>query len=334
MKCLPENRLNVANGNVLHDCHAEILAIRAFNRYLLDEVAELAAIGYSTTSDRDAGLVVERSTTSSRLFRIRDGIRIHMYCSEAPCGDASMELIMNQQDDPTPWTSAKPTQKDGSSDLMLGRGYFSELGVVRRKPSRPDAPPTLSKSCSDKLALRQCTSLLSTVTTSIIDPANAYLSTVVLPDSQIVPTACERAFSANGRMKPVNEVCTSWSAGYSFQPFTVVGTSHNFTFSRQLEAGVNKVVPSNLTTIAYGKVQETLINGVLQGRKQSDPKGASSISRRKTWEVASAIAKSPALSYNMLKQQSIERIMVKEQIQSLALRGWIQNDGDSEWMLE
>ena len=66
-------------------------------------------------------------------YTIRPEIRIHMYCSEAPCGDASMELVMDRQDDATPW----PVRCGGDANPncgMLGRGHFSELGVVRRKP--------------------------------------------------------------------------------------------------------------------------------------------------------------------------------------------------------
>lgn len=130
------------------------------------------------------------------------------------------------------------------------------------------------------------------------------------------------------------DVRASWSAGYDFHPFIVAGTSLDFEFSRKLEAGINKVVPSNLAAIAYGNVQETVINGVLQGRKQTDPKGASSISGRKMWEAANTISALPATTYDMLKRQSSVRIMVKEQTQAFALQGWIQNKGDSEWKLE
>lgn len=55
-------------------------------------------------------------------------------------GDASMELTMAAQDDASPWTSSPSTLElsDVSHNhqypALQGRGYFSELGVVRRKP--------------------------------------------------------------------------------------------------------------------------------------------------------------------------------------------------------
>ena len=45
MRCLPHSKLTLAKGNVLHDWHAEVLVIRAFNRWLVDACADLAREG-------------------------------------------------------------------------------------------------------------------------------------------------------------------------------------------------------------------------------------------------------------------------------------------------
>ena len=46
-----------------------------------------------------------------------------------------MELVMEAQDDATPWVLVEPaTAADGSVQSLPGREYFSELGIVRRKP--------------------------------------------------------------------------------------------------------------------------------------------------------------------------------------------------------
>ena len=139
-----------------------------------------------------------------------------------------MENIMAAQDDATPWREVQPPDSD-----LLGRGHFDQLGVVRRKPARADAPVTLSKSCSDKLALKQVTGLLSTIVSKLVWPANVYLASLVLPEGQIVPTAVERAWGENGRLKPVvdidHETKETWSeAGYSFQTFSFLATSRSF----------------------------------------------------------------------------------------------------------
>lgn len=124
MKCLPTSKLRLAKGRILHDSHAEILALRAFNHFLLQECIKMIR-------DEDEGSrYLIKSTVDCVLFTIRPRIKIHLYCSEAPCGDASMELIMQKQDDATPWTTPRV------SGGLLGRGNFSELGVVRRKPGK------------------------------------------------------------------------------------------------------------------------------------------------------------------------------------------------------
>ena len=136
-KCLPASLVPRTNGNILHDWHAEIIAIRAFNHFLITQSK------LSTIQGNDSAQYVRRrdihelTTSSPQPFTIKDDVKIHMYCSEAPCGDASMELIAAAQDDNTSWE--RPTvvnEADGSLNKpqLLGRKYFSEKGVVRRKP--------------------------------------------------------------------------------------------------------------------------------------------------------------------------------------------------------
>ena len=136
MKCLPESRLSFLDSStVLHDWHAETLAIRAFNHFLLQECHQLTSCTSYTSTVLQLRKTSELSENPSLPpFCIRQSLSIMMYCSEAPCGDASMELVMEAQDDPTPWPI--PAALEGSASALLGRGFFSELGVVRRKPGK------------------------------------------------------------------------------------------------------------------------------------------------------------------------------------------------------
>ena len=142
MKCLPSSvPALLDSGTVLHDWHAEILAIRAFNHFLLQECQRLASCAnYHSPILRWRQASEMSEVQGVQPFRVHDGLRIMMYCSEAPCGDASMELVMEAQDDPTPWPIAV-SDGEAMSDL-LGRGSFSQLGVVRRKPCKH--PPLLA----------------------------------------------------------------------------------------------------------------------------------------------------------------------------------------------
>lgn len=137
MKCLPRAKIPQAAGCVLHDWHAETIAMRAFNRFLLEECLLLAQNPGEPESSALIRLrdTLEISETSGfQPFRIRENVKIYMYCSEAPCGDASMELVIQAQEDPTPWPIESLSLESESSQELKGRSHFSVLGIVRRKP--------------------------------------------------------------------------------------------------------------------------------------------------------------------------------------------------------
>ncbi|KAF2476897.1 tRNA-specific adenosine deaminase [Lindgomyces ingoldianus] len=356
MKCLPSAKLLLAHGNILHDWHAEVLAIRAFNRFILDECRLLSIPPYTPSRFVRRRRTSEITEAEYQPFAIKDDVSIHMYCSEAPCGDASMELVMNAQEDSTPWTSPPPTvsSEDSNADPTLaairGRSHFGLLGAVRLKPARPDAPPALSKSCTDKLALAQCTSILSSLSSLLITPRNAYLSSLVLPKSQHVEAACTRAFSRKGRMSAITpEMETRWKdlgTGYGFHPFKIQHTGKEFKHSRRSVRSIERSIPSNLSAIHTPHVQETLIAGVLQGRKQFDPRGASAICRRSIWKVAIelvGIVGVPMLieaarksRYGEVKNGEVlaGRITVKREAMNGPFKGWLRNTGDDDFGVE
>lgn len=85
MKCLPASKISQSNGVGIHDWHAEVLAMRTFNRFLLDECENILE------KDDDSSIIQRKMSTSNlndtplQLFEIKDGVKLHMYCSEAPC---------------------------------------------------------------------------------------------------------------------------------------------------------------------------------------------------------------------------------------------------------
>lgn len=111
MKCLPASKLAEANGVAIHDWHAEVLAIRTFNRFLLDECQRIveghdddsnailrpndsadAGGGHGTGHHVDYSTIIQRNDSvdadgghGARPFAIKDDVKLHMYCSEAPC---------------------------------------------------------------------------------------------------------------------------------------------------------------------------------------------------------------------------------------------------------
>lgn len=245
-----------------------------------------------------------------------------MYCTNAPCGDASMELCMAAQEDPRPWkvpidSSGTLNDAEFSSERMLdGRAHFSILGAVRRKPSRADAEATLSKSCSDKLAVKQVTSLLSFPTSLLIAPTlNAYLAGLILPEDELNRVACDRAFGSGptGRLRQMDRINSrSCHSGYSLRPFQVLELPTKifeelWAFRKPKSRDI-QAKPSNISAVwtasseshpsqrwsgtpnsvsLQTNINETLINGVKQGYSinSPQPKKASSLSRARMWSL-------------------------------------------------
>ncbi|KAF2758098.1 hypothetical protein EJ05DRAFT_500616 [Pseudovirgaria hyperparasitica] len=360
MKCLPHVHMPKCQGKILHDCHAEVLAIRAFNHLLLQSVSALIdELNRNGTIRGNSVLLACRTenTVNSlhpQPFAIQDDIELHMYCSEAPCGDASMELTMDSQHDATPW--AAPESSEEPPLALNGRGHFSQLGVVRRKPGRADAPPTHSKSCTDKLAMKQCTSLLSAQTFIFISPRNAYLKSIVLPVSQINNKSMTRAFSASGRMAPILTPLDHFKpSGFSFRPFTIMPTKREFQHSRRVAPADEKLVPSNLCAVRAGKLDELIVNGSIQGFKKGDIRSVSRLSRHKMkcaaieaafWYVGDDdsrprcpdlfLTKDSWKTYRKFKKDDAFKLRrkLKDQVKDKALKGWIVNDGDDDWPQE
>jgi hypothetical protein len=90
------------DGYFLKDMHAEVLARRAFQRYLLKDLESKKYLG------KDG--------------KLKPGVLVYFYTSRTPCGDASMSDEY--------WTGAKPFDLE----------ECKTVGVTRMKPSRSDLP--------------------------------------------------------------------------------------------------------------------------------------------------------------------------------------------------
>lgn len=152
------------------------------------------------------------------------------------------------------------------------------------------------------------------------------------------------------------------ASGYAFREFRVETTKMEFAFSRRaiLPPGsgstepTKKLIASNLATswtLNGPRDGEGLVGGVLQGRKQFDPRGASLVSRWKMWALARDICSvmeldgnskikrvlgSTDIVYDGIKdgQSLLEgRRRVKEETKKVALKGWVRNTGDGSFKI-
>lgn len=132
-------------------------------------------------------------------------------------------------------------------------------------------------------------------------------------------------------MKPLlTQIRTNWSGGYAYNPFSVKTTEIEFAYSRG-HGSKDGGKSCNISAVWTPGIQETLINGVLQGRKQGDPKGASKLSRSGMWElwkeihrIVDASGVPVDLSYEKMKEIDAlaSRRQVKEDTKRVALKGW------------
>ena len=90
-KCLGENEVSL-DGSLVHDSHAEVVVKRAFVTYLLHQLekafqrAQQNTIS-STCLTKD---FVFNYDKTCQQFRLKNGIKFHLYSSHPPCGDATI----------------------------------------------------------------------------------------------------------------------------------------------------------------------------------------------------------------------------------------------------
>uniref|UniRef100_M4BAQ7 A to I editase domain-containing protein n=1 Tax=Hyaloperonospora arabidopsidis (strain Emoy2) TaxID=559515 RepID=M4BAQ7_HYAAE len=200
-KCLGSRDLN-ADGFVVNDCHAEVLTRRAFLRYLYMEALAWQENGLEANEQS----IFERSPTSGRLV-LRPRHTLHLFISEAPCGDAAIyELREDVVDQLVQQRAARSSCKIGAvrnqfglrSDLRLtgakrlrcskshdspvpDKRFAQAISVARVKSGRSDLPPdkqTLSMSCSDKLAKWNALGLQGSLLLQWFEPI--FLSSIVV----------------------------------------------------------------------------------------------------------------------------------------------------------
>jgi len=211
---------------------------------------------------------------------------------------------------------------------------------------RGDSPQTLSKSCSDKLALISCTSLLNSYLSSIINPSSCYISSLITPTSSFHDIGFHRAF--HQRLSLVKD--HNWGHGFSFQPFQIATT--NFSIPEPLlpPKGANsKSSASSPTSVIYvsGRSTEVLLGGVKIGSSFPPPsvRTASSLCRA---NMASDFIKLISRHQEWFQDLQLDELRTYGQIKGWAgkrkdivkmsvrevLGTWRKNDGDENFTLQ
>eukprot|EP00397_Hematodinium_sp_SG-2012_P009856 GEMP01009953.1.p1 GENE.GEMP01009953.1~~GEMP01009953.1.p1 ORF type:complete len:493 (+),score=118.19 GEMP01009953.1:26-1504(+) len=134
-RCIGQKLLKEGQGYRLHDCHAEVLCKRAFQRYVLECGAD--DVFHMYVSDLPCGECTLVPLTSDEGSRARTRTPDEM----ADAGDLNR-------------TGAKPATGFENADPKGTAENFHATNILRFKPGRSDTLPenaSISYSCSDKI---------------------------------------------------------------------------------------------------------------------------------------------------------------------------------------
>ncbi|KAI8346810.1 adenosine deaminase/editase [Mortierella sp. GBAus27b] len=100
-KCLPQSKQS-PRGDLVNDCHAEVLARRGFNLWCLKEMR--ACIDNREDPTNKFRFIGDQDSTSERKWPLFELVnpesRFYLYVSQAPCGDATTaSLAMTQKEE-------------------------------------------------------------------------------------------------------------------------------------------------------------------------------------------------------------------------------------------
>ncbi|QHS73109.1 tRNA-specific adenosine deaminase [Saccharomyces paradoxus] len=176
VKALPDSELQRSGGRILHDCHAEILALRGANTVLLNRIKN-----YNPSNGDD---FIQNNDELPARFKLKKNWELALYISRLPCGDASMNFLNDncknddfvKIEDNDAFQYVDPRVKT----ILRGRLNFNRKNVVRTKPGRYDSNITLSKSCSDKLLIKRLSSVLNSLNYELFEKP-VFLKYIVIP---------------------------------------------------------------------------------------------------------------------------------------------------------
>lgn len=286
VKVLPDKVRSYSHGGMVHDMHAEVLALRLFNYFLLGEA-----------SNAQSKWVMRHRSK----FKFQQNVKLALFVSEPPCGDLSMNYLSSSFDSRETWAS---TAADG---FHRGRNNFDQLGVVRTKPGRTDSFISYSKSCSDKLCLKQLTGVCNATTSHIFEPV--YLNYLVI--NKVDPADFNRCF--RDRFQVGQDV-------HYIELLTYDNDDYKFHKSDDKEPS-----PLSLLSIMPHNFHQVLNNGVKNGafikNKAPKPGGQSIISNKNFMQKLTYLCQISQPSYNLFKMSNIKRQTLKFKGQEL-LQNW------------
>ncbi|CAK9441979.1 uncharacterized protein LODBEIA_P57940 [Lodderomyces beijingensis] len=307
VKTLPESVRSYSNGLVVHDMHAETLAVRLFNLFLLGECRDPASVWVEKSDDEEG-----------TKWRWKDGGgALALFVTEPPCGDLSMGYLTSRVDSNEPWPLTEAATGENTDDSLIngvvrGRRGFGQLGVVRTKPGRADSLISYSKSCSDKLCLKQLTGIGNGAVASVMEPV--FLEHLVVRG--VKQEDFQRCF--------VDRFQVPGARHWTMISYDI----NDYEFHKSDTKEVSLV--SLLYIVPQSRVQ-VLNNGIKQGaalKKQTPKAGSGSmVCNRNFMKELAKLQKTQANTYLEFKTGQLQRQQLKQQGRA-HLRNWVPTGAD------
>jgi Adenosine-deaminase (editase) domain len=238
-------------GLIIRDCHAEVLARRAFRRQLYFDMHECM------TMER---CILEKCNNGK--FRLKSEVSLHMYCSSAPCGNATIKKFATMRKEvydhslgPNEWPS-KEHEYIPPHSIKLGQFALlvkkdSAANVETRRSSSEDVGKWLSNesdvwcplgtttiwskqgslhTCSDKICRWNIMGFQGSLLASVLD-SPLYIESLTV-GRKFTACICQRAVCCRAvNKKHLNKKLADedsvQSRVYSLHHPTVMGTGVN-----------------------------------------------------------------------------------------------------------